>query len=64
MSRTKHHRTRGKPSWFDFWSKRGDMGTGAGHGPTAKHITHDRERRIEKEDLLEQIKQLEDEDLK
>ena len=36
------------------------MGTCTGTGPIAKHITHDRERRIEKEELIKELKQLGD----
>jgi len=59
MSRTRHHRTqKSARAGEDFWSRRGDMGTGAGTGPVAKHITHDRERRIEKEELINELKYL------
>lgn len=59
MSRTRHHRNqRSARCGEDFWSRRGDMGTCAGTGPVAKHITHDRERRIEKENLINELKYL------
>ncbi len=61
MSRTTHHRHQNhRHCGEDFWSRRGDMGTCTGTGPIAKHITHDRERRIEKEELIKELKQLGD----